>query len=89
MVTETMRTAFARTASELLDEDPRAAIVLAEISTDSFTGVERRHPDRVVNVGIMEQAMVGVAAIREGPSRTTVATKCSARRGRPAAFQPP
>jgi transketolase len=62
MVTETMRTAFARTASALLDEDPRAAIVLAEISTDSFTGAERRHPDRVVNVGIMEQAMVGVAA---------------------------
>ena len=62
MVTETMRTAFARTASDLLDEDPRAAIVLAEISTDYFTGAERRHPDRVVNVGIMEQAMVGVAA---------------------------
>jgi transketolase len=62
MVTETTRTAFARTASELLDEDPRAAIVLAEISTDYFAGAERRHPDRVVNVGIMEQAMVGVAA---------------------------
>jgi transketolase len=63
MVTDAMRTAFGRTASALLDEDPRAAVVLAEISVSQYLGpAMRRHPDRAVNVGIMEQAMVGVAA---------------------------
>jgi transketolase len=59
---DTMRAAFGRTASALVDEDPRVAIVLAEISTDYFDAVASRHPARVVNVGIMEQTMVGVAA---------------------------
>lgn len=59
---ETMRAAFGRVASALLDEDPRVAVVLAEISTEYFAHAGTRHPARVVNVGIMEQAMVGVAA---------------------------
>jgi transketolase len=57
-----MRERFAATATALLDEDERAAIVLSEISTDYFPRAMRAHPDRVVNVGIMEQTMVGVAA---------------------------
>ena len=55
-----MRDAFVRTASELLDEDPRTAVVLAEISAANFRDAQRAHPDRVVNVGIREQLMVGV-----------------------------
>ena len=62
MVSETMRAAFGRTAGALVEEDPAAAVVLAEISTEYFADTARRHPDRVVNVGIMEQTMVGVAA---------------------------
>jgi transketolase len=58
----TMREAFGRTASAIVDEDPAAAVVLAEISTEYFGACARRHPDRVINVGIMEQTMVGVAA---------------------------
>ncbi len=57
-----MRAAFGATVSELLDVDDRVAVVLAEISTDSFAEAMRRHPARIVNIGIMEQAMVGVAA---------------------------
>ena len=57
-----MRVQAAATATDLLDEDPRTAIVLAEISTDHFREARRRHPERVVNVGIMEATMVGVAA---------------------------
>jgi transketolase len=57
-----MRERFAATAVDLLEQDERAAIVLAEISADSFAVAMRDHPDRVVNVGIMEQTMVGVAA---------------------------
>ena len=56
-----MRDTFVRTTTALLDQDPRTALVLAEISADAFVGAARRHPDRVVNVGIREQLMVGVA----------------------------
>ena len=56
-----MRDAFARTTTAILDEDPRTALVLAVISRDLFTGAAARHPDRVVDVGIREQLMVGVA----------------------------
>jgi transketolase len=57
-----MRAQLAATASDLVDHDPRAAIVLAEISESYFHDVISREPARVVNVGIMEQTMVGVAA---------------------------
>lgn len=59
-----MRGRFVQVASELLDENPRLAVVLADITVDRFmgTGAYQRHPRRVVNVGIREQLMVNVAA---------------------------
>lgn len=57
-----MRDAFAATGTQLLVEDPRVAIVLAEISGQLFRDARRHDPLRVVNVGIAEQTMVGVAA---------------------------
>jgi transketolase len=62
MVMRDMRGAFGATVSELVERDDRVAVVLSEISTQYFTDAMRAHPDRVVNIGIMEQAMVGVAA---------------------------
>jgi transketolase len=59
--TTDMRTTFAETVSGLLDDDPRTAIVLADISADMFAEAGRRHPDRVLNVGIREPLMVSVA----------------------------
>ncbi|MEV7072298.1 transketolase [Streptomyces sp. NPDC093990] len=59
---DTMRERFTTVASRLLDEDPRVAVVLAEIGRDGFTEAARRHPDRVVNVGIREQLLVGAGA---------------------------
>lgn len=56
------REAFIRTATELLDEDPRVALVLAEISAERFTEAGRNHPGRVINVGIREQLLVSVAS---------------------------
>ncbi|GAA4580381.1 transketolase [Micromonospora coerulea] len=55
-----MRETFVRTATALLD-DPRTTIVLADISAAAFAPAARRYPDRVLNVGIREQLMVGVA----------------------------
>jgi transketolase len=57
-----MRERFAPVVSRLLDEDPRVAVVLAEIGKDGFREAARRHPDRVINVGIREQLLVGAAA---------------------------
>ncbi|WP_033258182.1 MULTISPECIES: transketolase C-terminal domain-containing protein [Kitasatospora] len=57
----TMREQFAATATELLDRDPRTALVLADIGVAQFPDAPRAHPDRVVNVGIREQLMIGVA----------------------------
>jgi transketolase len=57
-----MRRAFGATVSDLVERDERVAVVLAEISTDHFAAALRSRPERVVNIGIMEQTMVGVAA---------------------------
>lgn len=59
---DTMRDRFAPVVSRLLDEDPRVAVVLAEIGADAFKDTRRKHPDRVINVGIREQLLVGAGA---------------------------
>jgi transketolase len=53
----TMRKRFYELATRALDDDPRAALVLAEIGVSELP----RH-ERVFNVGIREQLMIGVAA---------------------------
>jgi transketolase len=50
------------TVTDLLDEDFSTALVWAEISGRFFADAVRRHPDRVVNVGIREQLLVNVGA---------------------------
>jgi transketolase len=61
-MTASMRQAFAATLSDAMDTDPRLAVVLAEIGVEDFAAAHQRHPDRVINVGIREQLMIGVAA---------------------------
>lgn len=57
-----MRQAACAAILDRFRADPEVAIVLAEISTDLLADAFRHDPRRAVNVGIMEQAMVGVAA---------------------------
>jgi transketolase len=59
---ETMRERFIATTQQLLDREPRLALVMADISASAFGAAKRRHPERVINVGIREQLMVGAAA---------------------------
>ncbi|PCG82603.1 transketolase [Streptomyces sp. WZ.A104] len=59
---DTMRDRFISTTTRLLDEEPRLAVVLADISADGFAAARRAHPDRVINVGIREQLLVGAGA---------------------------
>jgi transketolase len=58
---DTMRERFATVTTDLLDHDPRLAVVLADIGTDGFRQAADRHPDRVLNVGIREQLLIGAA----------------------------
>ncbi|MGA5351435.1 transketolase family protein [Streptomyces thermodiastaticus] len=59
---DTMRDRLAPTLTRLLQEDPRVAVVLAEIGKDGFADALRQYPDQVINVGIREQLLVGAAA---------------------------
>jgi transketolase len=59
----TMRDRFLDVVAEALDRDPRVAVVLAEIDVARLRSraAARRHPRRVINVGIREQLMISVA----------------------------
>ena len=57
---ETMRERFIATAAELVDRDPRVAVVLADISAAQLESAALQHPGRVINVGIREQLLIGV-----------------------------
>ncbi|TDV46241.1 transketolase family protein [Actinophytocola oryzae] len=56
-----MRQTFVDTVDRALDHDERLAVVTADISRDAFEAARARHPHRVINVGIREQSMIGVA----------------------------
>ena len=62
-LTDTMRDRFTHVVGDLLDTEATAVVVLAVISHGLFasSGVEARHPDRIIDVGIREQAQLGVA----------------------------
>jgi transketolase len=57
-----MRERFTHVVDAALDDDPRLALVLADIGAGAFERARARHPQRVLNVGIREQLMIGVAA---------------------------
>ncbi|MCL2316213.1 MAG: transketolase family protein [Actinomycetia bacterium] len=57
------RDTFARTLIELAAADPRIVVVVNDsIGSSNLGSFQAAFPDRVVNVGIAEQAMVGVSA---------------------------
>lgn len=56
-----MRVRFIETTAELLRHDPRLALVLADVGDSMFRDA-RAPSERVLNVGIREQLMVGVAS---------------------------
>src|SRR3954454_8263002 len=62
MTTTDPRERFARTSVDVVDADPTAALVYAEISGQYLGDARRRHPDRVINVGIREQLLVSTGA---------------------------
>lgn len=58
---DTMRERFEQVTGSLLDARPDLAVVLAAIGASQFAPAMRRHPGRVINLGIREQLLIGVA----------------------------
>ncbi|WP_042377713.1 transketolase family protein [Streptacidiphilus melanogenes] len=56
-----MRERFVEVTTDLLDRDERLALVTADLSAKLFDRARSRHPDRVLNLGIREQLLIGVA----------------------------
>jgi transketolase len=56
-----MRTVYAETVIGALAEDPRVFVLTADISSWFFFQAKAEHPDRVLNFGIREQAMIDIA----------------------------
>ncbi|MCZ7533942.1 MAG: transketolase [Acidimicrobiia bacterium] len=60
-MSETMRDRFSSVATDLLLRDKKAVVVLAAIGASSFTDAPKTVRNRIIDVGIREQAMIGVA----------------------------
>lgn len=56
-----MRSVFIDTMIDAIATDSKVALLTADISSWSFTEVRARYPERVINVGIREQAMISMA----------------------------
>lgn len=57
-----MRGQLVATAESFLERDSRACVLLGDIGVYGFRKAMEVYPDRVLNIGILEQATVGVAA---------------------------
>jgi transketolase len=57
-----MRQQLVRTIESLMAEDARLILLLGDIGVFGFRNAFARFPDRVFNMGILEQSTVGVAA---------------------------
>ena len=57
-----MRSTFASILEKIIDKDYRVVNVLGDIGVFSFRKSMEKFPDRVINIGILEQSMIGIAA---------------------------
>lgn len=57
-----MRKAFIKTIGQLFDEDPKVVLFLGDIGAFLLRNVREKYPDRVINAGISEAAMMSAAA---------------------------
>lgn len=57
-----MRKQFAKTIEDVGDRDPNLVLVLGDIGVFAMRNFQQKHPERFYNIGILEGAMVSVAA---------------------------
>jgi len=57
-----LRKAFFKEMIELADNDPTIRVLVGDLGFSFLEEFKEKHPDRVINVGIMEQGMIGIAS---------------------------
>ena len=57
-----MRKQFVKTVESILEKDKKAVLLLGDIGVFGFKRAFELFPDRVLNIGILEQSAVGLAA---------------------------
>ena len=57
-----MRKQFVRTLLDVMEKDDRVVLLLGDIGVHGFREAFERFPTRTFNIGILEQASVGLAA---------------------------
>ena len=57
-----MRKIFANVATQLIENEPHSALLLGDIGVYGFRDVLARYPQRVFNIGILEQSMISLGA---------------------------
>ena len=62
MLKVNMRAQFVRTMTDLMTENPKAILLLGDIGVHGFRHLLQNHADRAYNIGILEQATIGLAA---------------------------
>lgn len=56
-----MRNEFLSGLADLADRDPRVMLITADLGFGAIEVFTDRHPDRFLNLGVAEQAMIGIA----------------------------
>ena len=56
-----MRNTFAEVLSKLMESDKNAVLLTADLGWGSFDEIRKRFPEQFFNIGLAEQAMVGVS----------------------------
>jgi len=57
-----MRREFTNIVSEIFVQDPKVMLFLGDIGVYGFRELIKSEPNRALNIGILEQAMIGIAA---------------------------
>lgn len=57
-----MRKQLPKTIYDLMKINPRIFVILGDIGVYSFSKISTEFPERILNIGIMEQTMIGVAS---------------------------
>lgn len=57
-----MRKQFVKTVEDLLSKDKKLVVLLCDIGVFGFRNSLAKYPDRIHNIGILEQSTIGVAA---------------------------
>ena len=57
-----MRKQFPKSVGEIMAKDERVVVLLGDIGVYAFKDLSTTYPQRVFNIGICEQSMVGMAA---------------------------